>query len=120
MIFCINETERQDDNCIMSFRDFLPRNRLSNDGGGGGVEYRTPPQQLKKNTLRRAMSGGSNMMNSNGTPTNNYFSRPIPQRFDTIEFCRSRSDSDYAVILSMMVQKREEEYALHVLQQREE
>jgi hypothetical protein len=121
----------------MSFRDIVPRNSLGDGGGGGGggAEYATPPQQLKKNTLRRAKSGGSNInhmlmlsTNGNGTPTTNHHyhfggtNRPIPQRyFDTIEFCRSRSESDYAAIQqSLMVQQREEEYAIHIMQQREE
>ena len=100
----------------MSFRDFVPRNSQGDDATGGEAEYRTPPQHVKRNTLRRAMSGGSNnhmmMMTSNngGTPTTNHFNfSGHPQRFDTIEFCRSRSESDYAIQQSMMVQQREEE-----------
>jgi hypothetical protein len=45
------------------------------------------------------------------------------QRFQSIEFCRSKSESDYgahAVHQSLMVQQREEEYAIQVMQQREE
>jgi hypothetical protein len=125
----------------MSFRDFVPRNGQGGvDAPDGGAEYSTPPQQLKKNTLRRAMSGGSNinhmfMSSSNnggggGTPNHSFGStthRPIPQcrqqHFDTIEFCRSRSESDYNTMViqqSLMIQQREEEYAIHIMQQREE
>jgi hypothetical protein len=124
----------------MSFRDFVPRNGQGGvDATDGGVEYSTPPQQLKKNTLRRAMSGGSNINhmfltssnNGGGGTPNHYFGgnthRPIPQcrqqHFDTIEFCRSRSESDYNAMIqqqSLIIQQREEDYAIHIMQQREE
>ena len=102
----------------MSFRDFTPRNNRH-----GGAEFdraanTTPPKQLNTNSLRRATSGSN-------VRTSNYCSRQTmgAQRFQSIEFCRSKSESDYgahAVHQSLMVQQREEEYAIQVMQQREE
>lgn len=46
-------------------------------------------------------------------------SKPMAQRFESIEFCRSKSESDY-VVQSLIVQQREEEYAIQVMEQREE
>ena len=100
----------------MSFRDFTPRSSRDK-----GPEFRTTSQQLKKNELRRATSGSNIERNGmSAAPTTHHGSRTMPQRNDNIEFCRSRSESDYAIVESMMVQKREDKYALQVMQQREE
>jgi hypothetical protein len=96
----------------MSFRDFTSGNNRHEgadvDGANNGRQY--TPQQMKKNSLRRARSGSN--MNTNK-------SKPMVQRFESIEFCRSKSESDY-VVQSLIVQQREEEYAIQVMEQREE
>ena len=97
----------------MSFRDLTPRNsrhgvaELVSANNGG--RQQTPQQRMRKNSLKRATSTSCN---KSGPMTT--------ERFDNIEFCRSKSESDYHVVQSLMVQRREEEYAVRVMQQREE
>ncbi|KAL3810862.1 hypothetical protein ACHAXA_005862 [Cyclostephanos tholiformis] len=97
----------------MSFRDLTPLNSQHGvaefGGANNGGRQHTPQQKMRKNSLKRAASGSCNK------------SRPImAERLDTIEFCRSKSESDYHVVQSLMVQQREEEYAVRVMQLREE
>jgi hypothetical protein len=114
----------------MSFRDFKPRDsrggaEFDRPTANNGRKYNTATapqkqqqqQQLKKNSLRRVTSG-SNV----NTKTRSALMGGA-QGFNPIEFCRSKSESDYgasAVHQSLMVQQREEEYSMRVMQQREE
>jgi hypothetical protein len=103
----------------MSFRDLTTRSRrdggaseLAGGANNGGRQHATPQQQqhIGKSSLKRATS--TSCANMSGPMTK--------ERFDTIEFCRSKSESDYHVVQSLVVQRREEEYAIRVMQEREE
>ena len=103
----------------MSFRDFSPKSSASKRG--------LPVEGSNNNGQRQP----SPLQNRSTSASNN---RPIPmQHFDSLQYSRSKSDSTYQNHFSpsyidniglnndesRLIQQREEEYAMQVMQERE-
>ena len=104
----------------MSFRDFSPKSSASKRG--------LPVEGSNNNGQRQP----SPLQNRSTSASNN---RPIPmQHFDSLQYSRSKSDSTYQNHFSpsyidniglnndessLLIQQREEEYAMQVMQERE-